>query len=408
MSRAPIESRFARLSEAAYALPEDLAARVLSPALVVHLDRVRENLGRVLAAMGDDADRWRPHIKTIKIPLVMAALVRCGVRYFKCATTREAGCLLRVLDAEHVADGDLLVAYPHTGPNLARLGALAERHRRTRVSVLCEQPDSVGEIPESLEIFVDVNPGMNRTGLAPDRYEEIVQIARLAGRRFRGVHCYDGHLLGVETAERRRRAFECYDRLMVLVERLMRDGVGIEEIITSGTPTFRHAMDYPHFGVLRSARHRVSPGTVVFHDLRSEQMIAELDLVPAALVYARVVSRPAEGVVTCDAGSKSIAAESGNPCAYVLGHPELVPMTPSEEHLPLRVIHGPPPRRGTGLYLIPRHVCPTINLAEEVIVLERGKTKDVVTVSARAHELLAGAPDDDPQAKPGDEGRIST
>ena len=92
--------------------------------------------------------------------------------------------------------------------------------------------------------------------------------------------------------------------------------------------------------------------------------------------------------VTCDAGSKSVAAEAGDPCAHVLGRPELVARTPNEEHLPLHVSAGPRPARGTMLQLVPRHVCPTVNLAEEAVLIEDGEVRDVVPVAARAHEIL--------------------
>ena len=65
-----------------------------------------------------------------------------------------------------------------------------------------------------------------------------------------------------------------------------------------------------------------------------------------------------------------------------------MPLTPSEEHLPLRVASGPPPERGRVLQLFPLHVCPTVNLAEEALLVDEGRMLGAVPVSARAHELL--------------------
>ena len=159
------------------------------------------------------------------------------------------------------------------------------------------------------------------------------------------------------------------------------------EIVTSGTPTFPHALEYPPFAELEGTLHRISPGTVVYHDLRSEEIDPGVGLVPAALVHARVVSHPRDGLATCDAGSKSVAAEAGDPCAFVLGRPDLVAQTPNEEHLPL-LTDGERPARGDRVMLFPRHVCPTVNLAEEAVLIEDGRVTGVVRVSARAHELL--------------------
>ncbi len=365
---------------------------MLTPALVVHLDRVRANIGRVLEHLGGDADRWRPHVKTAKIPRVFTEIAAHGVRTFKCATTREAACLLDALADAGIADADVLVAYSWREPHLARLAAIAAGHPRAAVSVLCEDPGLADAIPEALGVFVDVDPGMNRSGLAPERHAEIVGVAVRAGPRFRGVHCYDGHLVKVDPATRREAVFAGYDRVQPALDAIEAAGPRIGEVVTSGTPTFRAACAYPRFAARRGVVHRVSPGTVVYHDARSAECVPDLNLAPAAVLMTRVVSHPAPDIVTCDAGSKSIAAEWGDPCAYVIGHPGLEPLTPSEEHLPLRVRSGAAPARGSVLYLVPRHVCPTVNLAERALLVD-GDDVQVASVAARGHELLgAGEP----------------
>ena len=355
---------FARLDPEAYRLPPDLTARLFSPALVVYLDRVRDNLRAMLVHTGGHPERWRPHVKTSKIPAVWSELARAGVHHYKCATAREAAHLLDVLAAEDVAQADVLLAYPLVGPELARLGELAGRHPDARLSILCEDPDAVDALPAGLSIFVDVNPGMNRTGIPLAETDTILAVARRAGARFRGVHYYDGHLHEGGADRRRRDVFACYDRLMELLARFAAEGLRVDEVTTSGTPTFQHALRYAPLAELPGTRHRVSPGTVVYHDLRSEEENEGLNLAPAALVF-----------------------EAGAPCAFVLGRPELEALRPSEEHLPLRVTAGERPARGTELLLVPRHVCPTVNLAEEAVLIEDGEVRGVTPVSARAHEL---------------------
>lgn len=377
-------SRFGGLQEADYALPPEVLARTPSPALVVHLGRVRENVRRVIAACGS-ADRWRPHVKTTKIAEVWAELVRSGVRRFKCATTREAQVLLEVLEQESVR-GDVLLAYPLIGPSLERLGQLADHHTRQRVSVLCEDPAALASIPSSLGVFIDVDPGMNRTGVPAAEEGTILAIAAAAAERFRGVHFYDGHLHGADEDARRREIQAGYTRLLELITALTAAGQQPEEAITSGTPAFLHALDDARLAALEGTHHTVSPGTVVYHDLRSEQENSQLDLTPAAVVLTRVVSHPGGGFATCDAGSKALAAEAGDPVAYAIGHPELVATPPNEEHLPFAVTSGARPARGTVLYLVPMHVCPTVNLAEEALLVD-GDDIRIVDVVARAHEI---------------------
>ena len=94
--------------------------------------------------------------------------------------------------------------------------------------------------------------------------------------------------------------------------------------------------------------------------------------------------------------SKSIAAEAGNPAGYVLGHPSWEALGPSEEHLPFACHDlGDKPRVGDLAFVVPEHVCPTVNLATHAVVLDRGEDGERVVsvheVKARGHELFVGA-----------------
>jgi hypothetical protein len=46
------------------------------------------------------------------------------------------------------------------------------------------------------------------------------------------------------------------------------------------------------------------------------------------------------------------------------------------------------PTRGDLVFVIPEHICPTVNLAEQAIVLDKGKLVGVVAVEARGHEVI--------------------
>jgi len=390
-ARAP---RLSRVSLRDYELDAALCARVMTPALVVYEDKVRRNVTRMIDYVGGDPLRWRPHLKTTKIPDVYAMLVDAGLRAFKCATVREARCMLEVLAARGTAGADLLIAYPLQGPSLQRAGALAAQFPATDLSVLSEDPGHAAAVPEGLGVFVDVNPGMHRTGIPLAKSAHIIAVARAAGTRLRGIHFYDGHIHDDDATQRRAAAHAAYDALLGLLETLAAAGIRPGEVITSGTPTFRYALDFPGFagGTVQgsNALHRISPGTVVFHDFQYDELLEDVDLEPAAVVLARVVSHPREGLITCDAGSKSIAAECGNPVGFALGHPHLVGLSPSEEHLPMDVsaMNSHVPALGSMLYLVPRHICPSVNLAEKALLVRADGQTEVVEVAGRAHDLL--------------------
>lgn len=381
--------RLDNLDPAAYTLPDALLGRVYTPALAIYMPQVRRNIQRILAYANGDVKRWRPHIKTTKTPEVYAELLRAGLRHFKCATLREARCLLREARAlEVLSEVDLLIAYPLQGPALADAGELPQQFPGARLSVLSESPAHVRSIDASLDVFVDVNPGMNRTGIPLADPARILEVVGAAGSRFAGLHFYDGHVHDDTGDERRVTTHKLYASLLELRTQLLAQGFDCAELITSGTPTFKYALDFAEFLDLAGCQHRVSPGTVVFHDLQYDDLLEDLELEPAAVVLSRVISKPNDGLVTCDAGSKSVASEAGAPVAYVVGHPQLVAQSPSEEHLPLKVTGATGPDYGEVLLLVPKHVCPTVNLAEQALLVEEDGSATVVDVKARAHDLL--------------------
>lgn len=381
-------SRIEDLHANDWALPEEVVRRLVSPALVVDLARARRNVATILSLVGGP-ERWRPHVKTTKSPLLWRELVSRGVRQFKCATAREARALCALL-----ADGggDVLLAHPAVGPTLTALGELAHEFPSVSVAVISEDPGHVAEVPAEVGVFLDLDPGDHRTGLDLAKTDVALAIARAAGSRFRGVHYYEGRHHQPDLEERRAACFSGYDELLTVLAELRRAGVQIPELVTSGTPGFRAALAHPGLRELPGTLHRVSPGTVVLHDVRSAEQNPDLELEPAAVVFTRVVSRPTATRLTCDAGSKSIAAEAGDPCALVLGHPRLVAKTPSEEHLPLEAVSGEAPARGSSLLLVPRHVCPTVNLAEAALFLDGERVLGVHPIAARAHDVLLSGP----------------
>jgi D-serine deaminase-like pyridoxal phosphate-dependent protein len=190
---------------------------------------------------------------------------------------------------------------------------------------------------------------------------------------------------GVPAAEREARAHKGYDQLLDLIQRLNQKGIPVPEVITSGTPAAPFAMSYDGF---RDADfvHRISPGTVIYNDTTSLEQLAGWDLEPAALVLTTVVSHPKAGIITCDAGHKSVSADAGVPTCAVIGHPDWTPSKPSEEHLPIEVPENDGPKLGDKLYLLPHHVCPTVNNFDEAVFVVRGRVQRAAPVSARGHE----------------------
>ena len=410
---------------ARYKLPTALEQRLCTPSLVVYADVLRQNVERVIKACGG-ARRWQPHIKTVKSKQIIEELIDRGVKQFKCATSREAELLGQTLRGRGDGPFEVVVSYPHTGPTLARIAAAARACRYGNASdgdaeedivswaVIVEDVAGAREVvgagrtrdpllnigsfdedrPVALDVYLDINPGMNRTGCPLDRALATARAIRAeVGDRFSGLHMYDGHAGGLlkEHAGDRRKLdsalFPLYDKLLEIDAAL---GATCT-LITAGTPALLSSI--AHAGLAATGRHRVSAGTIVLGDLRSFDE-CPVGLEPAAVVVSRCVSNPTAGVYTLDAGVKALAADAGDPLCQIIGKTDYALRKASEEHLPVECASI---AKGDVLYLVPKHICPTVNLADTALWVEddgdngvhRGVECHRVNVHARAHPLLA-------------------
>ena len=358
---------------------------VLTPALLLYPEIVASNVQRTLELLSGDADRWRVHIKTAKLGYTLRLLVERGIRNLKCATTLE------LLVACGSGAQDVLFAHPAVGANARRVREIAEQFPEVRISVLAENEEQIGQWRGSrVGVFLDMNPGMDRTGIEQSHSDRVVELARAIGDlglEFRGLHYYDGHYGSLEQHERTAAAHAGYERLLKVVSEIKRSGMGVAEVITAGTPTFPCSLSFEGFQT-GGFVHRISPGTIVYCDATSlAQLPGEYGYRPAVLVLTRVVSQPRPGILTCDAGHKAVSADAGVPTCVVVGHSELTPLSPSEEHLPMAVHGGAArPQVGEVLHLLPRHVCPTVNNFDLALLVQDGGVKSMEKVSARGRE----------------------
>lgn len=386
----PEAERSAALLAALAPVLPDLA----SPALVVDLAAVDRNIAAVLRRC--PADRWRPHVKTLKAAALVRRLWSAGVTRCKCATLDELQLLLETAAADAREDSlDVLLAYPPHAGAFRAARRLAAAHPRARVQYLADGPEHAAALAAwadgPIDVHLDVDLGMARTGAPPAAWAAAAaDLARRPRLRITGLHGYDGHLAW----DQRAAAFAAYDALCELAAAFLPAAPAGLELVTSGTHSFGAALDHPRLAA-GPWQHRISPGTVVLSDLRSDPAARELGLEPAALVLARVVSR-GEGRVTLDAGSKAIAPDRPAPGSRPLGWPGLVARGASEEHLPLVVDPAAPPRDlpdyGAAILLIPDHVCTTVNLYRECLVLRPGAPPERAPIGAAGHRLFLEDP----------------
>ena len=122
-------------------------------------------------------------------------------------------------------------------------------------------------------------------------------------------------------------------------------------------------------------------------DFGYADLLPDLPFEIAALVLTRVVSKPGGKRLCLDLGHKAIAAENPQPRVRFLNLPDARPVMHSEEHLVVETEHADRIAVGDCLYGVPRHICPTVALHQEAVIVEHGRAVDRWPITARARRL---------------------
>ena len=335
-----------------------------SPALLVYPQRVKTNID-LLISMIDDKNRLRPHVKTFKNVEAVKLLLEAGITKFKCATIAEAE-MLAMAEAP-----DVLLAYQPTGPKLKRFFKLIEKYPSTTFSCLIDTRVVADEISKAGNqlgvttlVYIDLNVGMNRTGIAPVNAFSLYECcANLKNVKIIGFHAYDGHIHDASLAIRTQKVADYFEDILKLKSQIIENGFPEPVVIAGGTPTFPiHA---------EQQQVECSPGTFIYWDKGYQESFGEQHFLPAALVLTRVISLPDDTKICLDLGHKSVASEKElSKRITFLNHKNLIPISQSEEHLVMDAGENHGYKVGDVLYGIPYHICPTVALYERAITIE--------------------------------------
>ena len=339
-----------------------------SPALVIFPERVKANIQTAISMVGD-IERLRPHVKTNKSANAMQLMIEAGIRKYKCATIAEAEIL------GQCKAKDVLLAYQPLGPKLNRFIQLIKKYPDTVYSCLIDNLDSAKEqslafleYELTVPVYIDLNIGMNRTGI--DANEEAITLyqeaSQLKGTQVIGLHAYDGHCRNPDIAKRTEECNTAFALVEKLRNKLIQSGFPAPKIIAGGSPTFP----------IHAQRKEVecSPGTFIYWDKGYSDICPEQGFLPAALVISRVISLPSKTRICTDLGHKSIASENElGKRVFFPDAEDVKPVGQSEEHLIIETNEDHTYKPGDVLYGIPYHVCPTVALYERAYTIENGK-----------------------------------
>jgi len=375
-----------------------------SPALAFYPERIEENVRRMIRIAGDPG-RLRPHVKTHKTAEIVKLQMRHGISRFKCSTMAEAEM------AAACGATDVLLAMQPVGPAVARFFALKRKYPATSLGAIVDAEAVVDELARAAAgakmdacVWIDVNSGMNRTGIAPGA--EAIRLYALvharAGLSIGGLHVYDGHIHESHLAARTTICDGEFAPVQAMIDDIRAAGMPVPAVVAGGSPTFPIHARRP--GV------ELSPGTPLLWDAGYSAAYPDLDFLVAAALITRVVSRLGErpaGVrprarggtqaahpgpdavskVCLDLGTKALASEMPQPRVSLPGVETYQIVAHNEEHL---VIETPDAGRyhpGDVVYGIPVHICPTVARYESASVVEQGRCTGEWQIAARNRRI---------------------
>ncbi|MFN8058297.1 MAG: DSD1 family PLP-dependent enzyme [Vicinamibacterales bacterium] len=347
-----------------------------TPCLLVDLDVLDANIARMQERVSATGLQLRPHVKTHKCVEIARRQVAAGAVGVCCATIREAEAMV------NAGIRGVLITSEMVGPSrVERLVALAGRSPDLMCVVdnavhardLGQAAAAVGLV---LNVLVDVDPGVHRTGIAPG--DAAVALARsiadLPGLRLHGLQCYASSSAHVEGWEARRaHSWRALAPALETFATLRSSGVPVS--IMTGGSTGTYNIDPAFAGMTE-----IQAGSYVFMDVDYRAVGGAMgavydDFPPSLSLLATVVSASHVGSATVDAGFK--ACSTDKPFGpEPLGGIAATYRFAGDEHGILEWREGARPvRLGERIRFLVPHCDPRVNLHDRLYIV-RGR--DVV------------------------------
>jgi len=323
-----------------------------TPALLVESAALEANLATMSAAL--PGARLRPHIKAHKCTALAARQRAAGHAGFTCATVREVeGMVAAGLGEDLMLANEVLDA--------RRLGALVADGARVTLAV-----DSVRTVEAAVagglrEVIIDVNVGLPRCGIAPDRAGALAGLARERGLAVRGVMGYEGHLMMVTPADEQTRLTEDAMKLLLAAHA----DVGGELVSAGGTGTYAR----------NTWATEIQAGSYALMDTAYGSL--GLPFQQALSVLGTVIS-VSEGWAVANVGLKSLGMDHGNPTV-----PDATVWFCSDEHITFAPDTPGSVRVGDRVRVLPAHVDPTVAMHEAMYLVDGLKVLERWAVDLR-------------------------
>lgn len=341
-------------------------AVVSTPSLVIDLPTVEANLAQLHQYAEKAGIKVRPHTKTHKSVLFAKRQLAYGSQGLTVAKVGEAEVMATVSD-------DILIAYPAIDPDRRR--RIAELAKTSTIHVAVDSAYAIQVLGEAarnahsvIGILIDINVGADRTGVADA--EASLELAKLVVKseslRLDGIFFYPGQVWA-PAGEQESPLHAIDEKLAAAISLWQENDLPCPIVSGGSTPTA-----YQSHCI--KSQTEIRPGTYIFNDMNTVRagFCQEEDC--AAAIICTVVSTAVPGKGVVDAGTKTLTSDRNvlHPLTghgHVIEYPAAVITRLSEEHGEIDFSACPNrPNVGDRISIIPNHICPCVNLQNEVIL----------------------------------------
>ncbi len=364
--------------------PPVLLQDLSTPALTIDLDVFDANLAKMQDYLTTRGMDLRCHTKMHKSPVIAKKQLANGAIGVCCATVSEAEVML--------ASGieDILITSPVvTKEKVLRVISLARESTGIEIVVdhikgadLFEREAANADI--SLNVLVDLDPGMGRTGIQPG--QDALNLAQhitgnCSSLRFKGLQMYIGNCMHTSGFDAR---CDKYTHLLQkgIETRLLLESEGINVPVFTGGGTGTYNID-GNIGELTD----LQAGSYAFMDVEYRDIGGQgserfVDFEPSLFALVTAISKPQERLITVDAGIKSLATDTAYP--ELRDIEGVVYHFAGDEHGIIQ-LNNPSKeiRLGDKLQVLAPHCDPTVNLYDFYYPYRNDVVEELWPISAR-------------------------
>lgn len=329
---------------------------------------MESNLKTMAAFFKEGPARLRPHYKNHKSVALAKLQMAQGAIGMSCATLGEVEALTR--------NGIQNILLVNEIAGAAKIECFAQLSRETDLIVAVDDEANISALAAAsadmnvrLNVVVDVDTGMRRTGVPPGEPAlALAKVAVASGLHFRGLTGYEGHCCRMQPEPARVKATQqAMNKLVSTADLIRSHGLSVEIVSAGGTGTYSISGRVP--GVTE-----IQAGSYLLMDTDYRTVCPDFEL--ALSVLGTVISRTKNERLVLDVGLKTISRERGLPLLKNMDGARLRDL--HAEHAILDILDpNLPVQVGDQLEVWAHYSDATVNLHRQMFGVRDGKVEEI-------------------------------